>query len=162
PMFFKKLFNKSEPETTEAPKVAPEPTPAEPAAAEPTPEPSSPSEVTAVAEPAVKPGFCARFTQGLSRASSNFAEGLGSLFLGKKSIDDELLEDIESQLLIADVGIDATSEIIDNLTQRVARKQLADADALFNALREQLAALLRPVEQPLVIDQAHQPYVILV
>jgi signal recognition particle-docking protein FtsY len=161
-MFFKKLFNKSEPETTEAPKVAPEPMPAEPAAAEPTPEPSSPAEVTSVAEPAVKPGFFARFKQGLSRTSSNFAEGLGNLFLGKKSIDDELLEDIESQLLIADVGIDATSEIIDNLTQRVARKQLADADALFNALREQLAALLRPVEQPLVIDQAHQPYVILV
>lgn len=161
-MFFKKLFNKSEPESTETPKVDPEQSPAEAVAAESVPQPPAPEEAPSQPEPAAKPGFFARFKQGLSRTSSNFAEGLGNLFLGKKNIDDELLEDIESQLLIADVGIDATTEIIDNLTQRVARKQLADADALFGALRELLAGLLRPVEQPLVIDKTRQPYVILV
>lgn len=113
-------------------------------------------------EPAAKPGFFARIKQGLSRTSNNFAEGLGKLILGRKVIDDELLEEIESQLLIADVGMDATSEIIDNLTQRVARKQLADADALYQALRELLAGYLRPVEQPLIIDSSRKPYVILV
>src|SRR5690606_25348859 len=58
-------------------------------------------------EPAAKPGFFARIKQGLSRTSNNFAEGLGTLILGRKIIDDELLEEIESQLLIADVGMDA-------------------------------------------------------
>jgi fused signal recognition particle receptor len=165
-MFFKKLFNKSEPESPKAPEVTQEQAPAEPSPVDDAKADSSassiPAEAPAQPEPAAKPGFFARIKQGLSRTSNNFAEGLGNLFLGKKNIDDELLEDIESQLLIADVGIEATSEIIDNLTQRVARKQLADADALFRALRELLAALLRPVEQPLVIDKAKQPYVILV
>lgn len=120
------------------------------------------SEAAAVATPVDKPGFFARIKQGLSRTSSNFAEGLGNLFLGRKTIDEELLEDIETQLLIADVGIEATTEIIERLTQQVARKQLTDADALFAALRAQLAALLKPVEQPLVIDAGKKPYVILV
>src|SRR5690606_37464500 len=109
-----------------------------------------------------KPGFFARMKQGLSRTSNNFADGLGNLILGRKIIDDELLEEIETQLLIADVGIAATTEIIDNLTQRVARKQLTNADALYQALRVQLAALLKPVEQPLVIDASKKPFVILV
>lgn len=109
-----------------------------------------------------KPGFFARMKQGLSRTSNNFADGLGNLILGRKVIDDELLEDIETQLLIADVGIAATTEIIDNLTQQVARKQLTNADALYQALRAQLAALLKPVEQPLVIDASKKPFVILV
>ena len=190
-MFFKKLFSKSdkpetpqpsptddtsavEPEVTEQkPQQAPELTP-EPAAeqlqeppvvthetveAVETEEPLLPSSPT---EPAAKPGFFARIKQGLSRTSNNFAEGLGNLILGRKNIDDELLEEIESQLLVADVGMDATTEIIDNLTQRVARKQLADADALYQALRELLTGFLRPVEQPLLIDSSRKPYVILV
>ena len=161
-MFFKKLFNKSEPESQEAPEVTQEQTPAEPSGEEVSAEPPLLAETPAQPEPAAKPGFFARIKQGLSRTSNNFAEGLGNLFLGRKNIDDDLLEDIESQLLIADVGIEATTEIVDNLTQRVARKQLADADALFRALRELLAGLLRPVEQPLVIDKTRQPYVILV
>ena len=161
-MFFKKLFNKSEPESPEVPEVNPEQTSAEPSQAEVYAEPSPQAETPLQPEPAAKPGFFARIKQGLSRTSNNFAEGLGNLFLGRKNIDDDLLEDIESQLLIADVGIEATTEIVDNLTQRVARKQLADADALFRALRELLAGLLRPVEQPLIIDKTRQPYVILV
>src|SRR5690606_23258581 len=94
------------------------------AAEEHAPPPSQP-------QPAAKPGFFARIKQGLSRTSNNFAEGLGNLILGRKNIDDELLEEIESQLLVADVGMAATTEIIDNLTQRVARKQLDDADAIY-------------------------------
>lgn len=109
-----------------------------------------------------KPGFFARIKQGLSRTSSHFAEGLGNLFLGRKVIDEDLFEELETQLLQADVGIDATTEIIDNLTSRVARKQLTDANALYAALREQLALLLRPVEQPLVINPQNKPHVILV
>lgn len=116
----------------------------------------------AVAEAPAKVGFFARIKQGLTRTSSHFAEGLGKLFLGRKAIDDELFEELETQLLIADVGMEATTEIIDSLTARVARKQLNDVDALYAALREQLTELLRPVEQPLVIDASHNPYVILV
>ena len=126
-------------------------------------EPTAEAEVTPVAEPeAPKAGFFARIKQGLSRTSSHFADGLGNLFLGRKSIDEDLFEELETQLLIADVGMEATSEIINNLTGRVARKQLADTDALYQALREQLADMLRPVEQPLVIPAEKKPFVILV
>ncbi len=87
-----------------------------------------------------------------------FARLKASLFLGKKVIDDDLLDEIETRLLTADVGVEATSLIVQNLTQ----KQLADADALYKSLQEELAALLRPVEQPLKIDAQTKPYVILV
>ncbi len=102
----------------------------------------------------------ARIKAGLSRTKANLSEQLGNLFLGKKEIDDELLEDIETLLLTADVGVEATTDIIDRLTDRVARKQLADAEALHQALKQELAALLDQVEQPLVIS-GHKPYVIL-
>lgn len=108
-----------------------------------------------------------RIKQGLSRTSSQLTEGIASLVLGKKHIDDELLEELETQLLIADVGIDATTTIIDNLTKAVERKQLKDGDALYDALRQQLRALLVPVEQPLllsaqVVDGKKTPAVVLV
>lgn len=115
-----------------------------------------------VQEAPAKLGFFARIKQGLSRTSSHFAEGLGNLFLGRKTIDDDLFEELETQLLVADVGMDATTEIIDSLTARVARKQLNDVDALYQALRDQLTDMLRPVEKPLLIDTTKQPYVILV
>ncbi len=107
-----------------------------------------------------KKGMFARIKAGLSRTKANLSEQLGNLFLGKKEIDDELLEDIETLLLTADVGVEATTDIIDRLTDRVARKQLADAEALHQALKQELAALLDQVEQPLVIS-GHKPYVIL-
>src|SRR4051812_19164604 len=173
---FSKFFKKSEPTPAE-----PKPVEAiEPASSsEPTSIPDSqtnpqttnsivePSATKAPAEPEPKLGFFARIKQGLSRTSSNFAQGLGNLVLGRKTIDDELFEELESQLLVADVGLDATTEIIDNLTKAVARKQLTDGDALYAALREQLAILLRPVEKPLVVenrivDGTKKPYVILV
>ena len=108
-----------------------------------------------------KTGFFARLKQGLSKTSASIGEGMASLFLGKKVIDDELLEDIETRLLTADVGVEATAVIIQSLTQKVARKQLIDADALYKSLQAELAAMLKPVEAPLVITP-NKPFVILV
>lgn len=149
----------SEREAPETQITDPSPEPVESAAdtlSEPAVEPEPQN------KPAPKKGFFARIKQGLSRTSNHFAEGMGNLILGSKAIDDELLEEIEAQLLIADVGYEATTDIIDNLTQRVARKQLNDAESLYKALREQLSDLLEPVEAPLEIDSSKHPYVILV
>jgi len=107
-------------------------------------------------------GLFARIKRGLSRTGSQFSSGLGNLFLGKKEIDEDLFEEIETQLLMADVGLDATTEIIDKLTERVARKQLADPQALYAELKDELAKLLYAVEAPLVLPAAAKPAVILV
>ncbi|WP_433737646.1 signal recognition particle-docking protein FtsY [Pseudomonas putida] len=109
-----------------------------------------------------KAGFFARLKQGLSKTSASIGEGMASLFLGKKAIDDELLDDLETRLLTADVGVEATSVIIQRLTQKVARKELADSDALYKSLQGELAAMLKPVEQPLKIASQNKPFVILV
>ncbi|MEM9254394.1 MAG: signal recognition particle-docking protein FtsY [Pseudomonadota bacterium] len=106
------------------------------------------------------PGFFARLKRGLGRTSDNLVEGVGNLFLGRKEIDAELLEELESLLLMADVGVDATLEIIDSLTRRVKRKELTKPDALEAALKEELLALLQPCELPLEA-QGKRPYVIL-
>ena len=144
-----------------APVVEPEPAVVAAAAAAP-PAVVEPAAAPAVASEPTKAGFFARLKQGLSKTSASIGEGMASLFLGKKIIDDDLLEEIETRLLTADVGVEATSVIVQNLTQKVARKQLADADALYKSLQDELTALLRPVEQPLHIDTQHKPYVILV
>lgn len=109
-----------------------------------------------------KIGWFARLKQGLSKTSSSLGEGMASLFLGKKEIDDDLLEELETRLLTADVGMEATATIMGNLTRRVARKELADSGALYQALQVEMAELLRPVEQPLSITANKKPYVILV
>jgi len=151
-----------EPVAVVAPVVVPVPVPvvAAPAPAPvPVVEAPAPAPVVA-AEP--KTGFFARLKQGLSKTSASIGEGMASLFLGKKVIDDDLLEEIETRLLTADVGVEATSVIIKNLTQKVARKQLTDADALYKSLQDELAAMLKPVEQPLKIESRNKPFVILV
>lgn len=79
----------------------------------------------------------------------------------KKTIDDDLLEEIESQLLMADIGVESTLKIIDDLSQRVAENGLTDVTDLFNALEENMQALLKDAEQPLLIDSSKSPYVIL-
>ncbi|HDP90393.1 MAG TPA: signal recognition particle-docking protein FtsY [Thioalkalivibrio sp.] len=109
-----------------------------------------------------KPGLFSRLKQGLSKTGRGLTEGMASIVLGRKKIDDELMEELEDRLLMADVGMEATRQIIDDLTARMARNQLADADALFAALREDMTAILEPVSQPLTIDATRQPYVILV
>ena len=140
-----------------------------PVVVEPVVEPpvTAPAVVEPVAAPAKSAeesriGFLERLKQGLSKTSASLGEGMASLFLGKKVIDDDLLEDLETRLLTADVGVEATTAIIGNLTKRVARKELADSGALYKALQDELVALLKPVEQPLKIDSSKQPYVILV
>ncbi|HLA29471.1 MAG TPA: signal recognition particle receptor subunit alpha, partial [Pseudomonas sp.] len=92
----------------------------------------------------IRAGFLERLKQGLAKTSASLGEGMASLFLGKKVIDDELLEDIETRLLTADVGVEATTAIVQNLTKRVARKELADSGALYKALQEELCTLLKP------------------
>ncbi|WP_460354601.1 MULTISPECIES: signal recognition particle-docking protein FtsY [unclassified Pseudomonas] len=109
-----------------------------------------------------KVGFFARLKQGLSKTSASIGEGMASLFLGRKTIDDDLLDELETRLLTADVGVEATTQIIQRLTQKVARKELADADALYKSLQAELASMLKPVEQPLKIASQSKPFVILV
>ena len=147
-----------EPVAVVAPVVIPAPAPV---VAAPVPVVDAPAPAP-VAAPEAKTGFFARLKQGLSKTSASIGEGMASLFLGKKAIDDDLLEEIETRLLTADVGVEATSVIIKNLTQKVARKQLTDADALYKSLQEELAAMLKPVEQPLKIESQNKPFVILV
>jgi len=108
-----------------------------------------------------KQGFFGRIRSGLGRTRARLSAGIADVFLGKKAIDDELLEDIEAILLSSDVGVEATSAIIGQLTDKVARKQLGDAAALLEALKEELAQLLAPVAVPLEIDPTHSPFVIL-
>jgi fused signal recognition particle receptor len=106
-------------------------------------------------------GFFQRLRKKLNRGSSWLTDGLATLFRGRK-IDAEILEELETRLLTADVGVEATQYILDDLHRRVARQELADVEALIAALRQSVTDILRPCAQPLVIDAAHQPYVILV
>jgi len=106
-------------------------------------------------------GLFSRLKRGLSRTSDNLFSGMGSLFLGAKEIDANLFEELESRLLMADVGVDATVEIIESLTRRVSRRELTRPDALQAALKEELLALLSPCQVPLNIS-GRKPFVILV
>ncbi len=108
-----------------------------------------------------KKGFFSRLATGLSKTRSGFSDGVANLLLGKKEIDDDLLEDLETQLVMADVGVEATQEIMAKLTERVGRKELTDSDALFEALIEELQGMLSVCEQPLIVDSSKKPYVIL-
>ena len=108
-----------------------------------------------------KKGFFGRMAAGLSKTRSNLTDGLSTLLLGKKEIDDDMMEDLETQLIMADVGVEATTEIIDRLTKRVGRKELRDSDALYEALIEELQDMLAVSQKPLVVDSSKKPYVIL-
>lgn len=105
-------------------------------------------------------GFFSRLVKGLLKTKQNIGAGFRSFFLGKK-IDDELFEELEEQLLIADVGVPTTTKIIKNLTEHASRKQLQDAELLYQQLKVEMADILEPVAQPLVIDATKKPYVIL-
>ncbi|MCE8003807.1 signal recognition particle-docking protein FtsY [Billgrantia ethanolica] len=144
-----------------APGPEPESEPAPQMIAEPEPEPErTPLQEKPVAE---KQGWFARIRSGLGKTRANLTEGIAGLFLGKKQIDDELIEDLETQLLMADVGIEATTEIIDRLTDRVSRKELKDPQALYRALQDELATMLDTVAKPLALPaKGEGPFVILV
>ena len=144
------------------PGAAPAATESAPAAAAVVAAPVAEAAAAVVSAEEQKASFFARLKQGLSKTSASLGEGMASLFLGKKAIDDDLLDEIETRLLTADVGVEATTAIVQSLTKRVARKELADSGALYKALQEELAALLRPVEKPLQISAANKPFVILV
>ena len=105
-------------------------------------------------------GFFSRLVKGLLKTKQNIGAGFRSFFLGKK-IDDELFEELEEQLLIADIGVPTTSKIIKNLTEHASRKELQDAELLYQQLKVEMADILEPVAQPLVIDTMKKPYVIL-
>ena len=98
----------------------------------------------------------------LSRTRSRFRDNLLDFVLGNKPIDAELLEELESQLIMADVGVDATSKIMESLNQQVGRSEVNDSDALKIALERELTGLLESVEQPLEIPDSDRPFVILV
>ncbi len=107
-----------------------------------------------------KQGLFGRLRDRLTRTRENLGDGLGDLLLGKKEIDDDLLEELETRLLMADVGIEATQEILNELPNRLRRRDSNDPEALMNALKEGMLELLSPCEAPLEIAQ-QQPYVIL-
>ncbi len=102
-----------------------------------------------------------RLKKGLSRTGESLGEGVGLFILGQKMIDDDVLEELEARLLMADVGYDATMKIIDQLADAVKRKELADVDALSQAMYNVMVDILKPVAQPLAIKEEHKPTVIL-
>ncbi|EOV1174594.1 signal recognition particle-docking protein FtsY [Vibrio fluvialis] len=104
--------------------------------------------------------FFARLKRSLSRTKANIGAGFFGLFKGKK-IDDDLFEELEEQLLVADVGMDTTLKIIESLTEKSSRQQLRDGEALYGLLKEEMAEILSKVEQPLVVDSSKTPFVIL-
>ncbi len=116
---------------------------------------------TADAQPATeRKGLLARLRAGLSRTRSGLTGGLAGLFRGRKVLDDDLMEELETRLLTADVGVETTRRIIDDLTTRISRKELADPEALYQALKQEMLAILEPVSRPLEIGE-QRPFVIL-
>ncbi|GAM78835.1 signal recognition particle receptor protein ftsY [Vibrio ishigakensis] len=104
--------------------------------------------------------FFARLKRSLARTKANIGAGFFGLFKGKK-IDDDLFEELEEQLLIADVGMETTMKIIDNLTEKASRQDLKDGEALYDLLKQEMAEILTQVEKPLEVDEKKTPYVIL-
>ncbi|HHK5807910.1 TPA: signal recognition particle-docking protein FtsY [Serratia marcescens] len=139
-----------EPVVETEPVVEPEPEeekePLEPAAAQEQERPT-------------KEGFFARLKRSLLKTKQNLGSGFMGLFRGKK-IDDDLFDELEEQLLIADVGVETTRKIITSLTQHASRKQLKDAEALYGKLKEEMSEILAKVDQPLDVS-GKTPYVIL-
>lgn len=128
-----------------------------PAAVAQAPHVSIAAEVEMAAEPAPagKPGWRERLR------NSAFARSFGGLFSGNPRLDEDLLDEIETALITADVGVTATGTLVDGLRKRMKAREFADANALLAALRAELIALLQPVAKPLVIDAAARPFVIL-
>ena len=116
-------------------------------------------EIVQEQEKPTKEGFFARLKRSLLKTKENLGSGFISLFRGKK-IDDDLFEELEEQLLIADVGVETTRKIIANLTEGANRKQLRDAEALYGLLKDEMGEILAKVDEPLNIE-GKMPFVIL-
>ena len=106
-------------------------------------------------------GLFSSLKSRLLKTRSNLTDGIAGIFLGKKQIDDELLEQLEDQLLMADVGIQATRQITAKLTESLARRELNDNDSIYQALENAMLEILSVSDQPLVIDSTKRPFVIL-
>ena len=145
---------------------------------EPTPQPSTPAVTPAVPEE-TKPqttaqqqeteesgrkrgSWFSRMKSGLTKSRKNLAEGVANILIGGKEIDDELLEEVEDQLLVADIGVEATDKIIKSLTEQTARGDLIYSHSLYKALQKELVEILEPKVEPLIIDTTKKPFVILV
>ena len=109
-----------------------------------------------------RPSWFSRVRTGLSRTRSTFTDGLSTLILGSREIDDALFEEIETQLIMADLGVDTTLMVMQELTKAVDRKALKDSGALYEKLQQILTDILVPVSQPLEIPKQDSPFVILV
>lgn len=107
-------------------------------------------------------GFFTHFRQGLFKTSASIGEGMVSLSLGRKEIDDDLLGDIEARLLTVNIDVETTILAVQDLTKHVACKELVDGGVLYKVLQEELVSPLCPVERPLQINVACESYVILV
>src|ERR1700733_5899829 len=112
-------------------------------------------------KPEEKQGFFGRLRAKLNRGNSWLTYDLADLFRGRK-IDAQILEELESRLLLADVGVEATEHILSGLQKRVARNELEDVSALIAALRASIVEILAPCAKPLIVDERRAPYVILV
>ena len=117
---------------------------------------ASPAEET----PTRKRGFWGRLKDGLGKTRSQLATGVGNLILGEREIDDSVLEDLETSLLMTDVGVEATQAVMQQLSQQVQRKELNNTTALHKALAELLKNLLQPLATPFAVDPAARPFVV--
>ncbi|PNK61782.1 signal recognition particle-docking protein FtsY [Psychrobacter sp. FDAARGOS_221] len=151
-------------ESAPQPKHVPEPTPVQP-----QPEPVAQSQPMAEQQESEESkqnkkrgGWFARMKSGLTKSRKNLAEGVANILIGGKEIDDELLEEVEDQLLVADIGVDATNKIITSLTEQTARGDLIYSHSLYKALQKELVEILEPKVAPLIIDTSKKPFVILV
>jgi fused signal recognition particle receptor len=108
-----------------------------------------------------KSGVFSRLRDRLSRTRAQLGDGIGTLFAGRKRIDDELMEELETLLITADVGVSATARIMDDLASRVKRKSLADPQALLHALKGELRAILQAANAPVRQPASGRPQVIL-
>jgi fused signal recognition particle receptor len=120
-----------------------------------------PSEPNLPIEPTNKPSFFARLKQGLTKTRATFSTGLTNLFLGKKKLDADLLNEIEMLLLTADVGVETTEQLIQTLTQKLARNELDNAAAAQQCLQEEMKKILQPADVPLTLPDNIKPFVIL-
>lgn len=125
-------------------------------------ETTQPIEEQIAGEEKAQVGFFSRMKVGLTKTRKNLADGMVNILIGGKEIDDELLEEVEEQLLVSDIGVDATKTIIANLTERTTRGDLIYSHSLYKALQEELVAILAPRVKALHIDPNKNPFVILV
>ncbi len=106
-------------------------------------------------------GLLGRLSERLGKTRARLASGLGDLLLGERVLDDEVLEALETALLVTDAGVEATEGIMDALKKRVSRRELSDVAALRAALRRELEEMLAPMEQRFAVRARHRPFVVL-